>query len=276
MAGLVARITLERGLRLCPHGISEFKETRTIEAPKVSPATVELYGKENHMDGLLAAKESAKAEGKPLVLIDFTAPSAVQHLVPLYVKAQIPFVMGTTGWGDQDRIKKMVEDSGTYAVIAPNMNKQIVAFQSMIADASKKYPGCFNGYKLSIKESHQKTKKDISGTAKAVAPHMVSMAMASGDPESFIEPVRDDMRAMQELGVPEDFLTGHAFHTYRMESQGAAQPECVFEFKHNICGRRSYCEGALDAASWLLTKMESSPEKKVYNMIDVLSEGGIE
>lgn len=42
----------------------------------------------------------------------------------LYSKVGVPFVMGTTG-GDRDLLHKTVEDSKIYAVISPQMGKQV-------------------------------------------------------------------------------------------------------------------------------------------------------
>ena len=42
----------------------------------------------------------------------------------------LPFVMGTTG-GDRAALMEVTRDSGTYAVIAPNMCKQIVALPKL-------------------------------------------------------------------------------------------------------------------------------------------------
>ena len=44
----------------------------------------------------------------------------------LYGKVGVPFVMGTTG-GDTDLLYKTVEDSKVYAVISPQMGKQVIA-----------------------------------------------------------------------------------------------------------------------------------------------------
>ena len=33
---------------------------------------------------------------------------------------------------------------------------------------AQQFPGCFSGYKLAVVESHQRSKVDTSGTAKAV------------------------------------------------------------------------------------------------------------
>lgn len=45
----------------------------------------------------------------------------------LYGKVGVPFVMGTTG-GDRDQLYKTVEDSKVYAVISPQMGKQVIRF----------------------------------------------------------------------------------------------------------------------------------------------------
>jgi len=50
-----------------------------------------------------------------------------------------------------------VEEARLFAVIAPNMGKQIVAFQAMFMQAAASYPGAFAGYKLRVVESHQVT-----------------------------------------------------------------------------------------------------------------------
>lgn len=43
----------------------------------------------------------------------------------LYSKVGVPFVMGTTG-GDRVRLHDTVENSNVYAVISPQMGKQVI------------------------------------------------------------------------------------------------------------------------------------------------------
>lgn len=93
-----------------------------------------------------------------------------------YISNKLPFVMGTTG-GDRELLIKEVKDSGVYAVIAPNMGKQIVAFQTMMELMADKFPGCFSGYTLKVVESHQRSKADTSGTAKAVVQSFQKMGL---------------------------------------------------------------------------------------------------
>lgn len=44
----------------------------------------------------------------------------------------------------------------------------MVAFQATMELMAEQFPGAFAGYKLEVVESHQRTKADTSGTAKAV------------------------------------------------------------------------------------------------------------
>jgi 4-hydroxy-tetrahydrodipicolinate reductase len=45
----------------------------------------------------------------------------------LYCKLGLPFVMGTTG-GDRQLLNKTVQDANVYAVISPQMGKQVPLF----------------------------------------------------------------------------------------------------------------------------------------------------
>lgn len=46
----------------------------------------------------------------------------------------------------------MTDEAGIYAVIAPNMCKQIVAFQATMQHMAENFPGAFDGYTMEIKE----------------------------------------------------------------------------------------------------------------------------
>merc|ERR1719161_3469030 len=119
--------------------------------------------------------------------------------------------MGTTD-GDREKLMKVTKDSGTYALIAPNMCKQIVAFQAMMEKISAEFPGAFGGYKLDITESHQSTKADTSGTAKAMVGSFNSLGTQPFGVDD-IQKIREPEK-QKAFGVPEENLSGHAFHTY--------------------------------------------------------------
>jgi len=198
------------------------------------------------------------------ISVDFTHPSAVNDNAVFYCQKGLPFVMGTTG-GDREKLSRTVAQSPICAVIAPNMAKQIVGFQAMMAYAAETFPGIFKGYRLEVRESHQAGKADTSGTAKAVVACFQRMGI-DFSPEA-ITMERDPRAQRDQWGIPEKYLSGHGWHTYRLTS---ADGTVTFEFQHNVNGRDIYAEGTLDAVCFLNEKIGREQAGRVYTMIDVL------
>lgn len=112
---------------------------------------------------------------------------------------------------------------------------------------------------------------DTSGTAKAIVESFNELGCEFDISE--VELVRDVPTQLDRMGVPEEHLLGHAFHTYRLTSPDNT---VSFEFQHNVCGRSIYAEGTVDAAIFLRNRVDAGAEgKTVYDMIDVLKEGGM-
>ena len=166
-----------------------------------------LFSPEQHENYLIALKEG---HYNPLV-VDFSK-GAVNRNAELYCRHGIPFVMGTTG-GDRKALEQVVVDSGNVAVIAPNMALPIVALQQFIEDFSGRHTGAMKGYKLKVVESHQAGKKDTSGTAKAMISYFNRLGIEF-TPEQ-VEMIRDPAR-QREMGIPEEHLGGHGWHTYEI------------------------------------------------------------
>mmetsp|Transcript_10138 Transcript_10138/g.29987 ORF Transcript_10138/g.29987 Transcript_10138/m.29987 type:complete len:337 (-) Transcript_10138:108-1118(-) len=275
MAAAAAEACLRKGLDLAPVALT---------GPDVTPCTItvsdSVTGKTADVrlipadqgEEIDAAVEGMQVACGPdnLLAIDFTHPSAVNGNAKFYAEKNIPFVMGTTG-GDRDQLMKDMEEAKHSAVIAPNMAKQIVALQAGLEDLAKKFPGAFAGYKINVRESHQKTKADTSGTAKAVVASLNEL----GDDDfelKDIEKIRDDDESMK-FGVPEEGLNGHAFHTYTFTSPDGS---VEFQLQHNVVGRTVYAEGTADGIKFLAGKIREGGEGKIYNMIDVLQAGVME
>ncbi|KAG9446730.1 hypothetical protein H6P81_012858 [Aristolochia fimbriata] len=208
-------------------------------------------------------------EFQDVIVVDYTLPSAVNANADLYCKLGVPFVMGTTG-GDRERLYKTVQDASTYAVISPQMGKQVVAFLATMEIMAEKFPGVFSGYTLQVMESHQAGKLDLSGTAKAVISCFQKMGVKFQLDE--VQQIRDPKVQVEMVGVPEEHLSGHAFHMYHLTSPDQT---VSFEFQHNVCGRSIYAEGSIDAAIFLHKKVQSRAEKHIFDMIDVLEEGNM-
>uniref|UniRef100_A0A6U3NYN1 4-hydroxy-tetrahydrodipicolinate reductase n=1 Tax=Ditylum brightwellii TaxID=49249 RepID=A0A6U3NYN1_9STRA len=275
MATSAAEACLRKGLDLSPIALTgpDIEPCTITVADKVTEryANVKLVPASN-MEEFKKSVEELKEKCGPnnLLAIDFTHPSAVNGNALFYADNNIPFVMGTTG-GDREKLMSDMEEKKAFAVIAPNMAKQIVALQAGLEDLAKKYPGAFEGYQLTVKESHQKTKADTSGTAKAVVESLEQLSTC-GFTVDDIELVRDDEESIA-FGVPEDALNGHAFHTYTLTS---ADGSVEFQLKHNVAGRSVYAEGTADAVKFLAKKLRTEETGKIFSMINVLEEGALE
>lgn len=266
----VSQACIRNGLTLVPMAMTGAGMPGDVEVVEGSTkVTVKLVGPQEPGAQLQMLKDCKAKYGDSLVVIDFTHPTAVNPNAKLYNEAGVAFVMGTTG-GDRDVLMKGTQESGVYAVIAANMGKQIVALQATMSRMANDFPGAFGGYSLEVVESHQKTKADTSGTAKDMVASFKALAPSNFTVED-IQKVRVEDKQV-EFGVPKEFLDGHAFHTYTLKSEDGS---VVFEFKHNVCGRRTYAEGVVDAVFFLGAQREAKSEKKVFNMIDVLSAGAM-
>jgi 4-hydroxy-tetrahydrodipicolinate reductase len=215
-------------------------------------------------DGREAALPGLRAAHGPFLSVDYTHPTAVNANAEFYCRHRLPFVMGTTG-GDRTALEETVRRSDIAAVIAPNMAKQIVGFQAMMEFAAQSFPDLFKGYRLEIRESHQKGKADTSGTARAMVGYFNRLGVPFREEQIAME--RDPQVQRTRWGIPEEHLGGHGWHTYSLVS---ADGTVRFEFTHNVNGREIYALGTLDALIYLQRKVAAGARGRVFSMIDVL------
>merc|ERR1711862_108369 len=119
---------------------------------------------------------------------------------------------------------------------------------------------------------------DTSGTAKAIIESIKTLSNDINYTWDDINMLRNDNDSMK-FGVPQDGLTGHAYHTCTLKSNDGS---VTFELKHNVVGRRVYA-GSADAVNFLGNKVKEElglkgggGEGKIYSMINVLEEGAME
>jgi 4-hydroxy-tetrahydrodipicolinate reductase len=270
----IAATALRRGVRLAPFALTG---PGFGGEAKVGDVTVRLY-EPSERDALAARVAAEYPAAGSLVAVDFTHPTAVNGNAAFYASLRLPFVMGTTG-GDRAALLRDTEASGTFAVIAPNMCKQIVALQAALTQMAADFPGAFAGYALSVVESHQSSKADTSGTAKALSDQLAVLCGAPFDHEAIVR-VRDPPAQLAGGGpshdgvspVPAAVLDGHAFHTYALKADGVE-----FQIRHNVSGRATYAEGAIDAVRFLARQVAAAAPggKRLFNMMDVLKAGAM-
>lgn len=193
------------------------------------------------------------------VVVDYTTPqSAVGNAID-YILLRVPFVMGTTG-GNREELEALVRRSPISAVIAPNMAVEVVAIQDELNDLLSNSPHEFEGWNLTIKESHQATKKDVSGTAIAFQRQLEALgAIMYGE----IESVRDP-QVQRELGIHN--LDGHAYHWITLASPTGE----IREYRTSIEGRQPYVGGTLAAIDFLNQRVREGSRGEVFTMSDVI------
>ncbi len=209
-------------------------------------------------------REEIQLEKQSPVAIDFTEPAAVLSNVEWYCKKGIAFVLGTTG-GDETQVRQKVSQSESLAVLAPNLASPILLIMEALDHLAGQFPGVFEGWSAEIVESHQAGKKDTSGTAKKMVGYLNHLGINFSREQ--IQKIRDPEKQKTEVGIPEEHLSGHAFHTYRLHSPDGT---VALGLSHDVLGRRVYSLGALRAVRFIAEKMKAGESGKAYDMLEVL------
>lgn len=195
------------------------------------------------------------------IAIDYTTPQSAELNAINYTQRGIPFVMGTTV-RDFEAIGEMVRNSAISAVIAPNMAASVVEIQDELNRLMETSPNHFQGWHMTIRESHQAAKRDVSGTAKAFQAQLERIgAVMYGEIESVREPERQ-----RQLGIQS--LDGHAYHWITLTSSTGE----TREFRTAIEGRQPYVEGTLMAVRFLARRMNDGSRGEVFTMSDVVED----
>jgi 4-hydroxy-tetrahydrodipicolinate reductase len=101
--------------------------------------------------------------GDAEVMVDFTAPEAVEGNVRSALEQGIPAVVGTSGW-EPEALGELAKERGVALFFAPNFAIGAVLMMRLADEAAKHLP------RAEIIELHSEEKKDApSGTAKATA-----------------------------------------------------------------------------------------------------------
>ncbi len=146
-------------------------------------------------------------------------------------------VVGTTGWyGEMDRVRTLVEAAGTGLVFGANFSYGVNLFFQILKAAA---PALAHGYQGHITERHHVHKKDApSGTAVAMAKILQS----------------------EQVGISserEGDVTG--MHTLELTSPGDR-----ILLTHEAKSRRTFAEGAVLAAEWIVGRQGCYDFKDIF------------
>jgi 4-hydroxy-tetrahydrodipicolinate reductase len=176
-------------------------------------------------------------------VVDFTTPEAVLANIAACVAAKKPMVVGTTGWyGEMDRIRHDVEHAGSGFVFGANFSYGVNLFLQIARAAA---PALQHGYSGHITERHHIQKKDApSGTAIAL---QKVLALASG-----VKPEITSEREGDVMGM----------HQLELSSSGDQ-----IMLTHDVRSRRTFAEGAVLAAEWIVGKVGFYDFKDIFGQL---------
>jgi 4-hydroxy-tetrahydrodipicolinate reductase len=176
------------------------------------------------------------------VAVEFTEPRSAVGNALACIRANVPVVIGTTGWYDRlPDVKAAAERHGAALLWAPNFSVGVVLFSALVETAGRLFADPTYA-DVHIIETHHAAKKDApSGTASSLA----NAFEAGGSRRPPITSVR----------------TGHVPGTHELILDA---PFEQVRLSHVARDRRVFADGALRAAAWLRDRTG------VYTMRDVL------
>jgi len=195
----------------------------------------------------------ARAAGFPHLCpvgIDFTQGDAVAANTRRALEAGARYVVGTTGWGDDEpEIRELVAASRSGLVYAANFSLGVNLFYQVVRHASALIAH-FPDYDPYIVEKHHRKKKDApSGTAKVLAGYLSQAAVGGRrKPESQLTgvlPLEEDRFTVSSVRA--GGIIGE--HAVGFDSGG---DEILLE--HRARSRRGFALGAVLAAEWIQSR----------------------
>jgi len=193
--------------------------------------------------GLNTAELAAQLHGHD-VAIDFSVAQSVVKNVLASLEANVPIVVGTTGWkADEARVRESVARNGGGLVFGANFSIGVNLFYRIVANAAM-LVSKVSDYDPFIEEAHHKRKKDApSGTALRL-----QEILATG--------------LTREIPISST-RAGYIPGTHRVGFDSVADQILL---THTARSREGFAAGALVAARWIIGR------RGVFEFTDVLDE----
>lgn len=195
------------------------------------------------------------------VAIDFSAPDAAVDNIYKCFEANVPIVVGTTGWyGKLQEIKNDCLSSNNTLLYGSNFSIGVNLFfhlNTILAKLMNNYPA----YEVQVEEIHHTQKLDApSGTAMTIAEGIIEELDRKSEwlNEVVGTPIPDVIKNEQLLIESHRIENVPGTHTVVYSSEVDD-----IEIKHTAHNRAGFALGALVAAEWLKNK------QGFYNVADV-------
>ncbi|MFC0518781.1 4-hydroxy-tetrahydrodipicolinate reductase [Mucilaginibacter angelicae] len=198
----------------------------------------------------LTAENLQKAD----VVIEFTTPASVLSNIEHCFNADVPIVVGTTGWYENlPQVKQQCVDGNKSLLWASNFSVGVNVFfyvNKLLAKVMNRYPY----YEVQVEEIHHTQKMDSpSGTAITIAEGIINntdtknewvnvLTTDDSDDDANVAPNQLLIESLRIDSVP-------GTHTVIYDSEVDS-----IEFKHTAHNRNGFALGAVLAAEWLHDK----------------------
>lgn len=192
------------------------------------------------------------------VIIDFSRPEATMKILPYAVQYQIPMVIATTGFTEDQEMNIKGAARSIPIFKSSNMALSTKRFISLVKYVAELFP---EPYGISIHEIHHDEKADApSGTAK-----MLFDAVNDGRGGTLV--YRFDSSAKKAKN--EVWVSSERVGSFRGDHIVTIASENDYvQLKHSILDRALFAEGALNAARYIMQQTEP----RIYTMDDLFNE----
>jgi 4-hydroxy-tetrahydrodipicolinate reductase len=190
------------------------------------------------------------------VAIEFSQPDTVLDNIYNCFDANVPVVVGTTGWyEDLEQVRKDCLDRNQSLFYSPNFSIGVNLFFELNRNLAI-LMSTWKDYEISIEETHHIHKQDApSGTAIVLANDIIKNS------ERKEKWVNEMPESPEELGI-QSFRTENVPGTHKVIYDSDVDS---IEIIHTAKNRRGFAIGTILAAEWLLGK------RGMYEMKDLLS-----
>jgi 4-hydroxy-tetrahydrodipicolinate reductase len=190
------------------------------------------------------------------VAIEFSLPATAVENIRLCFSADLPVVVGTTGWFDDlNEVKKLCENARQTLLYASNFSIGVNVFFE-VNRLLAKYMNTQADYDVKMKEIHHVHKKDApSGTAISLAEDLLGVIERKS---RWVNRKAQNGEELEVLSERKDDVPGTHEVVYSSEIDELL-------IRHTAHNRKGFALGAVLAAEWLPGK------KGVFTMADVLN-----
>ena len=200
------------------------------------------------------------APGRP-VIIDFSAPAASLANAEIAAAHNLPLVIGTTGFAEEQKTQLAACAARTPLFWSPNMSLGINALLQVLPELVRLLG---QDYDLEIMEIHHNRKKDSpSGTALRLAECLAQAKNWNlADTACYHREGIIGERPKEEIGI-QTLRGGDVVGVHTVYALGPGER---IEINHQAHSRENFAQGALRAAAWLSAQKPG----KLYSMGDML------